>query len=828
MLNKIHDAMRNEGLHPKSISIDGKFHNFSTHTKKNTDKAGWYVFSELNDLIFGSFGCFREGMQCAYQSKANSVMSNVERAEYVRERKKLDAVIAKEKKIAAENAAIEAAKIMDSVDFNAEHEYIKRKQIVMIGGAGVRGDVLYVPLYNFKNELFNVEHIYPKKGSIKHGLTGAPRKDYYNILGTPAEGETILLAEGYATAVSLHMATKKPVLVAFTAGNLPAVAAHFKNHPLIICADNDEKKAGEINAQEAAKKHGNARVVLCPVATDFNDMHVSQGLDAVREFIYPKREVVEREAGQDSEGSGDAPFKVLGRFAGHCYYIPKDGYIYSYSPASHNKNVLLALANNQYWISQFPNEKANGIDVDEAISHLLSMSERITFNPALRRGRGAWIDNGKIIIHQGETILDVPNSKTCDVMDFESEYFYPKAPKIIKKKQKALNDNEAKKILEICQILPLDNPINAFLLSGWLVCAQINGVMPWRPHIWLTGRRGSGKSWIMSNIMMPLMGNNVLQVQSTTTEAGIRQSLQGDAFSVLFDEIEGTDTTARNRIQRVLELARQSSSENGGVIAKGTQGGNAMAFTIRSCFCFSSIISGVVQASDKSRITEIEIDAKKYGNNEKFNQLKDLVKLTINNDFSNGFYWRCVENAEIIRHNAKQFSEACGDFFGDKRTGDQFGALLAGALSLTMNEKIDYNYAISWLKNTEEQGVWKQHNEDAEYESDEQKCLDNIMQAQIIHEGRIDRVWELVDYCRDAMNAENTISRRNTLLSYGLKIENDVLYIANTCENMRKVLKDTPFSDNWGKTLKRLPNAKSSGGTVRFGGFSVRATIIQL
>jgi putative DNA primase/helicase len=825
MTNEILNELASYGLHPKNIITDGKIHRFSTNGKAG-DTAGYYIFKQLSSMITGGFGCWRNDIHEGYNSKSFNHMSNLERLEVEKEQKRQERIKAIERKKEQEAAAIKAAEIMDKVSRDIAHPYIERKQIELLGGAGVYDGVLYVPCYNKAMQLVNVEHIYAKKGATKHPLAGGERKGTFCIIGDiPEEGKNIILTEGYATGVSLHMATKLCVIVAFSAGNLPSAIEHFKKHAVIIAADNDEGEAG-INAAEKARAiHKNAIIRLCPIHSDFNDLHVAQGLQAVRECIFPPTTTIKNESTTEQKTqSDDAPFKTLGRFAGQCYYIPQDGYIYSYSPAAHNKNVLLALASNQYWVSQFPNDKGTAIDVDEAISHLLSLSERITFNPALRRGRGAWIDDGKIIIHQGETIMDVASGDICDVMDFASEYFYPKAPKTIKKRQSPLSDGDCKKILDICQMLPLDNPINAYLLAGWLVCAQINGVMPWRPHIWLTGRRGSGKSWIMSNIMMPLMGNNVLQVQSTTTEAGIRQTLQGDAFSVLFDEIEGTDTTARNRIQRVLELARQSSSENGGVIAKGTQGGSAMAFTIRSCFCFSSILSGVVQASDKSRVTEIEIDAKKYGSNEKFAALKDMVKDTISSDYANGFYWRCVKNAETIRHNTKSFSEACGDFFGDKRAGDQFGALLAGALSLTANQKIDYNYAMTWLRATESQGVWKQHNEDVDCESDEQKCLDSIMQAQIIHLGRIDRVWQLIEECKEGLDVN---SQKNTLLSYGIKIENDLLYIANSCENLKRALKDTPFSENWGKTLKRLHNAKPSVGSVRFGGFSVRATVIM-
>ena len=44
----------------------------------------------------------------------------------------------------------------------------------------------------------------------------------------------------------------------------------------------------------------------------------------------------------------------------------------------------------------------------------------------MRRGRGAWRDAGRIVIHQGHDILDVQTGALCPVTDFASKYIYPK------------------------------------------------------------------------------------------------------------------------------------------------------------------------------------------------------------------------------------------------------------------------------------------------------------------------------------------------------------------------------------------------------------------
>src|SRR3546814_8012987 len=87
-------------------------------------------------------------------------------------------------------------------------------------------------------------------------------------------------------------------------------------------------------------------------------------------------------------------------------------------------------------------------------------------------------------------------------------------------------------------------------LAGWIAIAVICGALNWRPHVWLTGSSGSGKSWLLDNVIRPLIGAIAVYCQSNSTEAGIRQTLATDARPVLFDEAESEDAKAQVRIQR--------------------------------------------------------------------------------------------------------------------------------------------------------------------------------------------------------------------------------------------------------------------------------------
>lgn len=128
-------------------------------------------------------------------------------------------------------------------------------------------------------------------------------------LGLAEAGAPVLICEGWATGMSLRMATdrKVAVYVAFDAGNLPRVAeivhAAHPDSPLVMCADDDWRtldrdgrplNPGRVHAaiaRDAVQEQGGRALLAVPVfrpgrepgSTDFNDLHLAEGLDAVRE-----------------------------------------------------------------------------------------------------------------------------------------------------------------------------------------------------------------------------------------------------------------------------------------------------------------------------------------------------------------------------------------------------------------------------------------------------------------------------------------------------------------------------------------------------------------
>lgn len=220
---------------------------------------------------------------------------------------------------AQEEAAAKALQTWEQAsplaDGEAQHPYLERKGVHSFGlRRGTDGSLL-IPVRDIDARLWNVQRIYPVKpaqGPDKLFFKGGRKSGCMHWLGEvhpvasldSAGGElVILLAEGYATAASIHEATARPVVVAFDAGNLKTVALALRQrYPLaliVVCGDDDIATAaqkginpGREKATAAARAVDGVAVfpsVLSDGGSDFNDMHQHMGgmagLEAVKDAI---------------------------------------------------------------------------------------------------------------------------------------------------------------------------------------------------------------------------------------------------------------------------------------------------------------------------------------------------------------------------------------------------------------------------------------------------------------------------------------------------------------------------------------------------------------
>lgn len=201
-----------------------------------------------------------------------------------------------------QSAADRAVETWTRASRTGQSPYLIRKLVDGVAGVRYLGPNVIVPRapYAQPDALAGVQIIRPD-GS-KRFTAGMATRGTCASIGLHCDRDPILIAEGLATAASCWLALSRVfrVVVAFDCGNLRAVTeavrAQHARAPLLICADDDYRTAGNPGrtaAVEAAKAVSRCGVVYPlfrkrdaeRMLTDFNDLHCAEGLDEVAEQI---------------------------------------------------------------------------------------------------------------------------------------------------------------------------------------------------------------------------------------------------------------------------------------------------------------------------------------------------------------------------------------------------------------------------------------------------------------------------------------------------------------------------------------------------------------
>ncbi len=296
------DQLRAAGLVVESLEI-GKIMRCPTeddHGQKNK-KAGWYVLHEVrletsgDIVLIGAYGDHRTGLNAKISLKGlQSLTTEQKKAAEKRladDRRRAE----RERDQEAERAAARAGKMWGRLLPTGTSRYLAQKQVQGFGVRYSPTGAIAIPCHDNAGRIWGLQFVLDD-GTKRFWPAGMAKRARYALIGEP--GAVLVVAEGYATAASIHEATGLPVAIAFDAGNLePVAAALRKRWPdvrLLFAADDDFLTPGNpgLNKAQIAALVVSGMTVIPRFAdrgdrkvTDFNDLHVAEGLAAVSRQI---------------------------------------------------------------------------------------------------------------------------------------------------------------------------------------------------------------------------------------------------------------------------------------------------------------------------------------------------------------------------------------------------------------------------------------------------------------------------------------------------------------------------------------------------------------
>jgi phage/plasmid primase-like uncharacterized protein len=347
------DALLRAGLLIDGLpEMDGRLRRVRVEGDRRGAKSGAYA-GFLDGYPAGYIENFKAGVKENWKASATGArLTDQDRERLIREAAERRAIReTRAKAIHNETIGLLIAYLDKLAPATADHPYLRSKAVGRHGvGVGIsRGPLnilagedkpqiwghagdLIIPLHTVDGQFVGAQSIGPDgRKSFPRGCRwGAGMYLMTGRIPTRGTLGTIVIAEGYATAATIHELTGLPVAAAFTAGNLEAVARGCRDrHPgadIYIAGDNDHEKEREIGPDGRPKKNAGREgalkaaqacggIAVLPSfaeheqGSDWNDLAALKGAEELRRLWRAGLEAAKLEinAGQEGQVQPDGP-----------------------------------------------------------------------------------------------------------------------------------------------------------------------------------------------------------------------------------------------------------------------------------------------------------------------------------------------------------------------------------------------------------------------------------------------------------------------------------------------------------------------------------------
>lgn len=495
------------------------------------------------------------------------------------------------------------------------------------------------------------------------------------------------------------------------------------------------------------------------------------------------------------------PFLCLGYDKGGYYFMRKDRrVVFSIGMGSFNASKLGELAGVSWWTVLGHVSDQGTIKVAGAQDDIVGAQQQVGFfDPKRIRGAGVWRDQDGIILNDGRRIVTM-DGRSFQYQDYKTTFYYvPSLVAFGEMHGPESTDDDGAKLEDLFKALEFEDMSQAIMLMGWCLIAPFGGVLKWRPHIWLTGQKGSGKSWAMDNIVVPLCGPFAYVGSGKDTEAGIRWALDQDARPSILAEMEPKNKTSREKIASILELARNASDDGSGSINISQAGGGTKSFRIRSMFAFSSKVMPAEDDAVNTRITRLDL-VKPKDEDAKIRRTVALVAELMDDPgrFTRRIFHalpRILSDIEWIRSNFL-------GVLGSQRAADQVSPMIATAWAAQSSRPV--REAGLWL----EKWIAELGHESKLTQGDEDTFMYSLVGLGLrTDDGKTRTVAELLAKVADAKEGDETalalLERHGITLRRKYLTSPWVLSVATSLPALASLFKDTQWGDGYGFQIKR-------------------------
>lgn len=419
------------------------------------------------------------------------------------------------------------------------------------------------------------------------------------------------------------------------------------------------------------------------------------------------------------------------------------------------------------------------------------------------RGVGVWMDRGRIVINDGRQIV-LPDGSRIGYCKFDGEAYYTSSADVSfpDMSGSTSDDEEGRALARLFGLQQFASRLQGVCALGWSLISPFGGLLAWRPNLWITGRKGVGKTWLL-NLMREIVGSFAHRGTGGDTQAGIRRSLNLEARPVILDETETRTKRERENIGSILTLIRNSAGEGSGYITMA-QGDGVRRYLIRSCFCIASVNIQETDAAQSSRFVICELKHVPESERDKIEKSAQLRTELLGRD-SARFRRRIFRALPQILRDIEYLRDGLGSLLHDQRRADLYAPLLAAAWAVQSADSLDSEAGRVWQAGILDDIFRSAESEVAE---DEDRVIEQLLSAIVRMDGNQNRtVAELLQAAFVPDGSDTHFRAKDHLSRHGMELREidgrTVLAVARRADQIKRLLADTPYAADYDAPLRR-------------------------
>jgi len=667
----------------------------------------------------------------------------------------------------------------------------------------------------------------------------------------PIQGK-IILVEAEITALSMHAIGFKNT---FSTGGINGLTIKVLKEKLlsmeeiIFAFDGDiagRKSSGIIKTEKGDKKKcypeiltkegfkGIIKIAYLPDEKDPDDLIRENKIDELKKIIleaklYNENIKKKKEITCIQKDIKEVPFIFLGHDENAYYVIPENQNIPLKIKRGETmiKNWIKEIAPFEWWFKYF-----QSIDEDENVSFNLAGAIawfRKTswmigiYNDEKILGLGVHKDGDNIVFNTGSELY--VNNKIISYTDFKGKNIYCRSKIHLELKGIEWTVKDGTNLIRQLKTFKFERSIDYMVIAGFIAISPFSSILDKRPHIWIAGNSGLGKSTLIDLVIKPGVGKNqaIFTEGGLTSEAFFRQECGKDCRVPIIDEFDSHNKYDILTIKNILKLAR--SCYGGFMAGKGSAEQKSVKYNLKLMFCFASVN---VTIDNKAEISRIIICRMKEKNDNEY--MKEI------NNFM-GMRLRIFNRIKKLVKYIKSAKELIMNHKYDNRTADTYAPFIAGFWMIISDNEFfdgDENIQNYILKAIDEIRT-------SENKNDDERILERIFQERIKIDPSFElTIAEMLNEIITDMNGIKSFKYDSNLRRYGLR-----RFIYNYKENpddtdttkieslaidynhpaLKNILKDTPFQD-YKEILQRHKHVLKKSINVHMAGRTTKCIIL--